>query len=537
MSGRVLERGSFAAAATPASGTRATYAALALLTLAALALKLFRIDAASYWADELFSVFWVRESLAFLWSAEAFEIETTPPLYYTLLKPWAAAFGSSEWAIRSFSAVLSAATIPLVWRLAREFAGPGVALLAAALFAVAPMQLQYAQEARAYALLPLLYGLALLGLVRFARAAPARQNAARQDAARQNLARQNARRNAALALYGVAALGLVYAHATSAFTLAALNLCAVAWLWQARVGQGAWWTPVLLLAAVDAVVVVLSVPEIRAILAQAGRYDIAWIERPDLVGLFTLANTLLVDPVTSLRFRTASILSVVVAGLFALVLWRARPGRGAWVFLAAPPVLFLAMTLGLSLLASPFFIPRIAVWVSVPLAILMAMALLSARPPAWLRGGFALALVLATGLGLRGVLLAAPAMKEDWRGLAGAMAPQLGAADVVAIGPRTNMLGLGYYLGAGLRQERWQPDGAPLVPLAPYTPDGMTDPARVPDARLAAWVREGRRVWLVLNPRDGEAFASQAERMVPERPPLVARSHPLLTILRWDAPR
>jgi len=155
-----MERGGFAAAATPAIGARTTYAALALLTLAALALKLFRIDAASYWADELFSVFWVRESLGFLWSAEAFEIETTPPLYYTLLKPWAAAFGSSELAIRSFSAVLSAATIPLVWRLAREFAGPGTALLAAAIFALNPMQMQFAQEARAYALIPPLYSLA-----------------------------------------------------------------------------------------------------------------------------------------------------------------------------------------------------------------------------------------------------------------------------------------------------------------------------------------------------------------------------------------
>src|SRR3954470_19891138 len=335
MSGRVMGRGGFAAAATPAIGARTTYAALALLTLAALALKLFRIDAASYWADELFSVFWVRESLGFLWSAEAFEIETTPPLYYTLLKPWAAAFGSGELAIRSFSAVLSAAAIPLVWRLAREFAGPGTALLAAAIFALNPMQMQFAQEARTYALLPPLYVLALLGLVLSCRAAPAR-------------------RDGALALYGVAALGLVYAHATSAFTLAALNICAGLWLLQARAG----WAPLLRLAVVDAVVVVLAIPEIRAILAQAGRYDIAWIEQPDLVGLFNLANTLLVDPIFALRFRIASIISVVVLGLFALTLWRARPGRLAWIFLAAPAALFLVMTLGLSLVASPFFIPR-----------------------------------------------------------------------------------------------------------------------------------------------------------------------------------
>src|SRR5690349_7142234 len=67
---------------------------LAIIATAGLALRLLRIDAASYWGDELFSVYWVRQSLGYLWSAQAFEIETTPPLYYTLLKPWAAVFGS-----------------------------------------------------------------------------------------------------------------------------------------------------------------------------------------------------------------------------------------------------------------------------------------------------------------------------------------------------------------------------------------------------------------------------------------------------------
>jgi uncharacterized membrane protein len=515
MSGRLAQGGGFvpARAVIPALTSRRVVVALSLLVVVALALRLFRIDAASYWADELFSVFWVRESLGFLWSAEAFEIETTPPLYYTLLKPWAAAFGSGEFAIRAFSAVVSAATIPLVWRLAREFTGPGTALLAAAIFALNPMQLQFAQEARAYALVPPLYALALLGLVLWCRTAPAR-------------------RDAALALYGVAALALVYTHATSAFTLAALNLCAAFWLLRAHAG----WAPLLRLAAMDAVVVVLAIPEIRAILAQAGRYDIAWIEKPDLIGLLNLANTLLVDPIFALRFRIGSAIACLVAALFALVLWQARPGRLAWVFLAGPAALFLAMTLGLSLVASPFFIPRIAIFVPVPVAILMAMALAAARPPAWLRGGFALVLLAATLVGLHGILTATPRIKEDWRGLGVTLVPQLGARDVVAIGPRTNMLGLGYYLD-GLGQERWQPDGAPLIPLAPFAPAGMAEPGRVPDARIAEWVRQGRRVWLVLNPRDGELLTQQAMGLVPGQVPRLDRRHAMLTLLVWEGAR
>jgi hypothetical protein len=45
---------------------RTAFALLALATLAGLALRLTGIDAASSWADELFSVFWVREPLGFL---------------------------------------------------------------------------------------------------------------------------------------------------------------------------------------------------------------------------------------------------------------------------------------------------------------------------------------------------------------------------------------------------------------------------------------------------------------------------------------
>ena len=43
--------------------------------------------------------------------------------------------------------------------------------------------------------------------------------------------------------------------------------------------------------------------EIRAILAQAGRYDIAWIEKPDLIGLFNLAMRV-GAPMQGLMFRS-----------------------------------------------------------------------------------------------------------------------------------------------------------------------------------------------------------------------------------------
>ncbi|MFC7541910.1 hypothetical protein ACFQU2_23865 [Siccirubricoccus deserti] len=103
--------------------SRRILAGLGLVTLAAIALRLWRIDAAGYWSDELFSIFWVRQGLDVLWGV-GLHVETTPPLYYTLLKPWTAAFGETELAGRGFSALFSALAVPLTYRLARNSPRP-----------------------------------------------------------------------------------------------------------------------------------------------------------------------------------------------------------------------------------------------------------------------------------------------------------------------------------------------------------------------------------------------------------------------------
>jgi uncharacterized membrane protein len=484
-----------------------------MVTLVAIALRFWRIDAASYWSDELFSIFWVRESLGMMWGP-GLEIETTPPLYYTLLKAWNAIFGETELAGRGFSALVSVLAVPVIYRLAREFALPGTALLAAALVALSPMQLLYAHEARAYAMLPALYALALLGLARFCRTGGA----------------------GALALYGITALLLVYAHATSAFTLAALNLVGFGWLLLWRAGGRADWPAAFRLAAVNVGVVALAVPQILAMIGQQGRYDLDWISKPDLVALSGLLGALLADPTPELRLRYAALLALAIVGLLAMLLWRHSPGRRAMLFLAAPPAIFLAATLLLSLW-SPFFLSRIAVWVSVPLAVLLALALTAPQAPIWARGGLALALALGIGFGVRGVVTAAPMMKEDWRGLAAFMAPRVAPADTIALGPRTNLLGLAFYLQEGRQQSRWLPAGVPEIRLAPFSPEGVPDAVPLPTEELAARVRAGQRVWLVLNPSDAQDFLDAALVAVPEAPPVIDRRRTSLTLIVWGVVR
>ncbi len=91
--------------------------------------------------------------------------ESTPPLYYLLAWVWAKLFGTSEAALRSLSAVIGTAAVPVAWGAARAFfARRSVAWAAAALVAVNPWFVWYSQEARSYSLLVLTTALSLLFL-------------------------------------------------------------------------------------------------------------------------------------------------------------------------------------------------------------------------------------------------------------------------------------------------------------------------------------------------------------------------------------
>jgi uncharacterized membrane protein len=76
-----------------------------------------------------------------------------PPLYYELGHFWLAAFGNSIGATRSLSALISLFALPLAFWLGVELYGSRrAAWIAVALFALSPLAILYAQEAREYAL-------------------------------------------------------------------------------------------------------------------------------------------------------------------------------------------------------------------------------------------------------------------------------------------------------------------------------------------------------------------------------------------------
>ena len=92
--------------------------------------------------------------------------ESNPPLYYLLAGAWRELFGSSEFAVRSLSALAGTATIPVIYSATAALASRRTGLIAAALTATAPVLIWYSQESRSYALLIFLVAVAFLCFVR-----------------------------------------------------------------------------------------------------------------------------------------------------------------------------------------------------------------------------------------------------------------------------------------------------------------------------------------------------------------------------------
>jgi 4-amino-4-deoxy-L-arabinose transferase-like glycosyltransferase len=128
---------------------------LAALFLA-LSLRLVNIGTEPLWGDEILSLDVIqhfsgdtRGMLSYLR-----EVEVHPPLFYLMMGPWIAAFGDSAAALRTPSLLFSLAVVALAYALAVSlFADRRAGVLAAFVTALLPLQIEFGQEARPYAML------------------------------------------------------------------------------------------------------------------------------------------------------------------------------------------------------------------------------------------------------------------------------------------------------------------------------------------------------------------------------------------------
>ena len=81
------------------------------------------------------------------------------------MRPWLAASGTTEYALRFPSALLGLLALPLVFVWGRRLFGLSIALLATLLMALNPYHLWYSQEAKMYALLVVVAMLAMWAFV------------------------------------------------------------------------------------------------------------------------------------------------------------------------------------------------------------------------------------------------------------------------------------------------------------------------------------------------------------------------------------
>ena len=135
------------------------------ITVLAAVLRFVNISSQSYWVDESQAVHELHLTFGAMLSAWS-SYEWNPPLYLLIAWPWAKVFGTGEVGLRSLSALLGVAVVPLIYMCGRELVSRRAGLMAAAFAAVNPFMIWYSQEAREYMLLVALCAASLLFFAR-----------------------------------------------------------------------------------------------------------------------------------------------------------------------------------------------------------------------------------------------------------------------------------------------------------------------------------------------------------------------------------
>jgi mannosyltransferase len=294
-----------------------------------------------------------------------------PPLFYCLLRGWAAAFGTSPVALRSLSVALGLVTVAGTYLFTTEAFGRrtsgarrldgagGLGLFAAALVALSAVQIRYSWEARMYTLGTALAVFSSWALFR----------ALRTD------------KTWGWLLYATLALAFAYTHYFAVFSLAAQGLFAAGYVW-VRAGRrvtrmwGLRSTRYALLAAVG--VVIGYLPWVPVFVRQKSQVaDEYWIRTMRAWDIPLACHQLFYEPMNPQAEVTDCIPIAAVCGLaLGTLLWRARAGHWCTFLAAVTP--FAGCT-ALALLGTQLFTVRYFIFAHV--FMLVALAVLIWRIP------------------------------------------------------------------------------------------------------------------------------------------------------------
>lgn len=371
--------------------------ALAGIVAVAAALRFVALGTQSFWLDEAFTVDLVQRPLGSMLSGVA-STESTPPLFYLLAWLWEKPFGHGEAGLRSLSALIGTATVPVAWAAARELlASERAGLIAAALVAVNPFFVWYSQEARSYALLVLMAALSVLLLGRALRDRSLRS----------------------YALWALVAALALCTHYFAAFLLVPEALWLL-WVVRARVA----WETVGFVALAGAALAPLALHQ----RAEGHTTFIAELSlRSRVVDLPKKLVTGELGTPTPLIGPLAGLIAAA-AIVYLLVRARRRPPVPMLVAFAAAGAL---VPLVLALVGADYLLPRNLIAVYVPIVLLVAAGL--ARMPVWI--GVAGAAVLCAVAIVVNVEVTRDdnLQRDDWRGAAAALGPATAATGARAV--------------------------------------------------------------------------------------------------------
>jgi mannosyltransferase len=142
---------------TSARSAQAGFTGLILLLILSLGamLRIVNLGSDSIWLDEAYSIQFAHLAPVQL-LAETAASDVHPPLYYLLLHYWINLFGDSEASVRLLSVLFGLLAILMIYLVAARLFDRATALLSALLLSLSLFHIEFAQEARMYALLALL---------------------------------------------------------------------------------------------------------------------------------------------------------------------------------------------------------------------------------------------------------------------------------------------------------------------------------------------------------------------------------------------
>ncbi|HUL43888.1 MAG TPA: glycosyltransferase family 39 protein [Bacteroidota bacterium] len=309
-----------------------------LFIAAALALRMYHLEAQSLWNDEMFSLDVARQSLADIQPVLVANYHH-PPLFFYLAHLSIQWFGATAWALRLPSAIAGALTVGLVFSATDQISSRLSGLAAGAFCLLSPFHLAYSQEGRPYALAALL---ALLSCVSFL-------FLLRDGSIGRKVG------------YVLSTLALLYTHHWGIFVLATQCLLVIAWhrreLWKQ-----------LRYFELVAIIVILYIPEFLALRRQtleSAPIQWFWSTPPSPQELYRLATAFsgTYFNMASSVFELPVVLQILAA--LALIYLLTLPLREFWKHRGSHPIHLITLCLGGTLLI-PFVIsfikPEIFLW-------------------------------------------------------------------------------------------------------------------------------------------------------------------------------